>query len=54
MPDEKEKQEQLWNAAFNAIGWRLRRDLHPEQDVPVRLRELVAQLEAHEYSKKNK
>ena len=49
MPNEKEKQEQqlLWNAALKAIGGRLRRDLQPEQDVPDRFRDLIAQLEAN-------
>jgi hypothetical protein len=49
MPNEKEKQEQqlLWNAALKAIGGRLRRDLQPEQDVPDRFRDLIAELEAN-------
>jgi hypothetical protein len=49
MPNEREKQEQqlLWNAALKAIGDKLRCDLQPEQDVPDRFRELIAQLEAN-------
>jgi hypothetical protein len=55
MPNEKDKQEQqlLWKAALKAIGDSLRRDLHPEQDAPGRLRELISQLEAHAAPKSN-
>jgi hypothetical protein len=40
-----EEQQKLWNAALKQIGSTLKRELPPEQDVPDRLRELMAQLE---------
>jgi hypothetical protein len=47
MPNEKQEQQMLWDAALREIGSRLKRELLPEQDVPDRLRQLIAQLEAH-------
>jgi hypothetical protein len=44
--DKTKEQQTLWNAALKGIGNRLKRDLQPEQDLPDRLRELVAKLEA--------
>jgi hypothetical protein len=47
MRDDSKEQQILWNAALKEIGSRLKRELQPEQDLPDRLRELIAQLEAH-------
>jgi hypothetical protein len=41
-----EEQQKLWKAALKEVGSRLKRELPPPQDVPDRLRELIAQLEA--------
>jgi hypothetical protein len=40
-----EERQVLWEAALKEIGRRLRRELQPKQ--PNRMRELIAQLEAH-------
>ena len=56
MDTDKENQEQqiLWNAALKQIGSTLKRELLPEQDLPDRFRELIAQLEAKLSLKANK
>jgi hypothetical protein len=41
-----EEQQKLWQSILKEVGKRLKRELSPEQDVPDRLRELIAQLEA--------
>ena len=46
MPNEKEQQI-LWTAALKEIGSTLKREIQPEQGMPDRLRELIAQIEAN-------
>lgn len=46
MWDDGKEQQRLWEAALKEIGSRLKRELPLEQELPDRLRELVAQLEA--------
>jgi hypothetical protein len=45
MTNGLEERQVLWEAALKEIGRRLRRELQPKQ--PNRMRELIAQLEAH-------
>jgi hypothetical protein len=52
MTDDKEEQAMLWRAALKEIGSRLKRDLQSDKDVPARLRELIAQIEANGAPKK--
>jgi hypothetical protein len=53
MPDEKTKEQQLlWGAALKEIVGRLKHELPAEHDVPDRLRELIARLDAAAAPKK--
>lgn len=47
MTNGLEERRVLWEAALKEIGRRLRRELQPKQEIPNRMRELIAQLEAH-------
>jgi len=47
MPNGREERQVLWEAALKEIGRKLRRELEPKQEIPNRMRELIAQLEAH-------
>jgi hypothetical protein len=48
MPGDLKEQKMFRHAALREFANKLKHELKPEEDVPDRLRELIAQLEVHE------
>jgi hypothetical protein len=51
MPGDPKEQKMFRHAALREFANKLKRELKPEEDVPDRLRELIAQLEVDEPEK---